>query len=167
MLVQPINNFYNIPFEQKRYIDKKTYEQLRKLLPKINKQTTYVENDFNYKSSFLKELHVDDFTLIDGRTLLKQVPKDEQIQKETLIKFGKTQLVIDNKSGEIIDYYKPILKSWNTVLKTVSKNIEFIFNHFDNTNMVKRTMLNSNGLTEKGLIKQKKLNEDFAKYTNL
>lgn len=78
MQVQIINNK---SFEQKRYLDKQTYGYLQELLPKINKQAVYVSNDTNYKSSFLKELQVDDFTLIDGRTLLKQVPQEEQLQK--------------------------------------------------------------------------------------
>lgn len=78
MKVPAINNSNNISFEQKIYLDKKTYGYLKDLLPRINKQTVYVSNDTNYKSSFLKELKVDDFTLIDGRSFLKQVPQNEQ-----------------------------------------------------------------------------------------
>lgn len=163
MQVQSITNTNVISFGQKRYLDKQTYGYLKKLLPEMNKQAVYVANDINYKSSFLKELKVDNFTLIDGRMLLKQVPKNEQLQKETLIEFGKTQLVINNKDGEIIDYTKSALTPWNALLKNVSKYIKFIAEHFDNTDLVKRTRLNSNGLTEEGLIKQNKLDEEFTK----
>lgn len=163
MQVQSITNTNVISSGQKRYLDKQTYGYLKKLLPEMNKQAVYVANDINYKSSFLKELKVDNFTLIDGRMLLKQVPKNEQLQKETLIEFGKTQLVINNKDGEIIDYTKSALTPWNALLKNVSKYIKFIAENFDNTNLVKRTRLNSNGLTEEGLIKQNKLDEEFTK----
>ena len=49
MKVPAINNSNNISFEQKRYLDKKTYGYLKDLLPRINKQTVYVSNDTNYK----------------------------------------------------------------------------------------------------------------------
>jgi len=163
MQVQPVNHSNNIIFGQKRYLDSQTYEYLKELLPRINKQAVYVSNDTNYKSSFLKELHVDDFTLIDGRTLLKRVPQDEQLQKETLIEVGKAQLVINNKNGEIIDEYKPIFESWHSLLDKLSKYLKLISENFENTALVKRTRLNSSGLTEKGRLKQNKLNEEFLK----
>lgn len=163
MQVQPINHSNNIIFGQKRYLDSQTYEYLKKLLPRINKQAVYVSNDTNYKSSFLKELHVDDFTLIDGRTLLKQVPQNEQLQKETLIEVGKAQLVINNRNGEIIDEYKPIFESWHSLLNKLSKYLKLISENFENTALVKRTRLNSSGLTEKGRIEKEKLDAQFAR----
>ena len=162
MQVQPINNS-NTSFGQKRYLDKKTYGYLCDLLPKMNKQTVYVSNDTNYKASFLKELKVDDFTLTDGRMFLKQMPENEQLQKQTLIDCGKSQLVINNNDGEIIDYYKPICTSWNKLLKKVSGYIKLIADNFENTALVKRTRLSSNGFTEEGQIKQTQLNDDFKK----
>ena len=167
MQVQPINCTNDMSFGQKRYLDKQTYGYLKELLPKMNKQAVYVSNDTSYKSSFLKELQVDDFTLIDGRTLLKQVPQEEQLQKETLIEYGKTQLVISNKDGEIIDNNKSIFTSWKNLLDKVGDYIKLIAENFDNTKLVKRTRLNSNGLTKEGRIKQDKLNEEFTRLENV
>lgn len=111
----------------------------------------------------MKELHVDDFTLIDGRTLLKQVPENEQLQKETLIEIGRTQLVINNSNGEIIEYNKPVLTLWSRLLGKVSYYIKLVSENFENTALVKRTRLNSNGLTEKGRIEKEKLDVEFAR----
>lgn len=163
MQVQSINNSNTILFGSKKYLDKQTYGYLKELLPRINKQAVYVSNDTNYKSSFLKELHVDDFTLIDGRTLLKQVPENEQLQKETLIEIGRTQLVINNSNGEIIEYNKPVLTLWSRLLGKVSYYIKLVSENFENTALVKRTRLNSNGLTEKGRIEKEKLDVEFAR----
>ena len=163
MQVHSINNQSETTFGQKRYLNKETYGYLRELLPRINKQAVYVSNDTNYKSSFLKALQVDNFTLTDGRTLLRQVPKNEQLQKETLIDYGSSQLVISNKDGEIIECDKPLLTSWNKLLGKVSEYIKLISENFENTELVKRVRLNSSGLTENGQIKQNKLNEEFAR----
>ena len=163
MQVKKITNTNSTSFGQKRCLDKKTYGYLKELLPKMNKQAVYVSNDTNYKSSFLKELQVDDFTLIDGRALLKQVSQEEQMQKETLIEYGKTQLVISNKDGEIIDANTSIFTSWKNLLSKVADYIKLITENFDNTKLVKKTRLNSSGLTEEGRIKQNKLNDKFAK----
>lgn len=163
MQIQAINNSNNISLGQKRYLDKQAYEALKDLLPRINKQTVYASNDICYKSSFLNELKVDNFTLIDGRLLLKQVPQSEQLQKETLVEIGKTQLVISNKDGEIIDHNKPVLLPWNRLLKKVSHYIKLISENFENTSLVKRKMLNYNGLTEKGLANMHNLDNEFAK----
>lgn len=163
MQVHSINHTNNTSFGQKRYLDKQTYGYLKELLPKMNKQAIYVSNDTNYKASYLKELKVDKFTLTDGRTLLKQVPQEEQLQKETLIEYGKTQLVINNKDGEIIDNNKPVLTSWKKLLGKVSEYMKLITENFDNTKMVKRTRLKLNGLTKEGRIKQNELDKEFAK----
>lgn len=163
MKVPAINNSNNISFEQKRYLDKKTYGYLKDLLPRINKQTVYVSNDTNYKSSFLKELKVDDFTLIDGRSFLKQVPQNEQLQHQTLIEVGKTQLVINNKDGEIIDNNKSVFISWNKILEKVSNYLKLILENFEKTALIKRIRLNSAGLTEKGIVKRNNLDNEFTR----
>ena len=123
----------------------------------------YVSNDTNYKSSFLKELKVDDFTLIDGRSFLKQVPQNEQWQHQTLIEVGKTQLVINNKDGEIIDNNKSVFISWNKILEKVSNYLKLILENFEKTALIKRIRLNSAGLTEKGIVKRNNLDNEFTR----
>lgn len=123
----------------------------------------YVSNDTNYKSSFLKELKVDDFTLIDGRSFLKQVPQNEQLQHQTLIEVGKTQLVINNKDGEIIDNNKSVFISWNKILEKVSNYLKLILENFEKTALIKRIRLNSAGLTEKGIVKRNNLDNEFTR----
>ena len=160
MQVQAVNTG-NPTFGKKRYLDKQTYGYLKEILPKINEQAVYVSNETNYKSSFLKELQVDDFILTDGRTLLKKVPENEQLQKETLIDCGSSRLVVSNKDGEIVCYSKPILTPWGKLMNKVSKYIKLISENFENRELVKRKRLNSNGFTEEGQIKQNKLNDEF------
>ena len=150
-------------FGQKRFIDKQSHNYLKGLLTKMNEQSVYVENENNFKSSFLKKLQVDSFTLTDGRCLIKRVPEEQQMQKETMLDVGKVQVVINNKNGEIIDYYKPVMTSWNKILNNISKYMKILSENFDNLDIVKRTRLNLNGLTETGLEKQKRLDEEFKK----
>ena len=159
MLVQPVNS---VSFGQ-RSISKKTFNQLGDILTKMNKQAVYVENDTNYKSSFLKELWYKDFILRDGRGLISPVAKENQMQKETLIDTCYTQVVIDNKTGEIINSNKSFIIPWNKLLKNIAENIEFIFKNFENTNLVKRIRLESSGLTPNGVKKQQKLEDEFKK----
>ena len=159
MLVQPVNS---VSFGQ-RSISKKTFNQLGDILTKMNKQAVYVENDTNYKSSFLKELWYKDFILRDGRGLISPVAKENQMQKETLIDTCYTQVVIDNKTGEIINSNKSFIIPWNKLLKNIAENIEFIFKNFENTNLVKRIRLGSSGLTPNGVKKQQKLEDEFKK----
>lgn len=56
--------------------------------------------------------------------------------------------------------------SWNKLLKKVSYYIKLISENFENTSLVKRTRLNDSGLTEKGRLKQNRLNEDFKRLEN-
>ena len=159
MLVQPVNS---VSFGQKS-ISKKTFNQLGDILTKMNKQAVYVENGTNYKSSFLKELWYKDFILKDGRGLIYTVAKEKQLQKETLIDTCYTQVVIDNKTGKIVNSSKPFIIPWNKLLKNIEENIEFISKNFENKNLVKRIRLESDGFTPNGAQKQKRLNDEFRK----
>ena len=49
------------------------------------------------------------------------------------------------------------------MLSKVADYIKLITENFDNTKLIKRTRLNSNGLTEEGRIEQNKLDEKFLK----
>lgn len=108
-------------------------------------------------------MKVDDFTLIDGRSFLKQVPQNEQLQHQTLIEVGRTQLVINNKDGEIIDNNKSVFISWNKILEKVSNYLKLILENFEKTALIKRIRLNSAGLTEKGIVKRNNLDNEFTR----
>ena len=55
------------------------------------------------------------------------------------------------------------MTSWNKILNNISKYMKILSENFDNLDIVKRTRLNLNGLTETGLEKQKRLDEEFKK----
>ena len=141
MKVQHIQQ--NINFEaKKRYIDTDAQYYLEKLLRKMDKEIEYNEFSFAHKKTTRLELfnHNKDkklAELIDGRDNYKKLPKDKDIFGTTFLTIGKTELSIDNKSGEILAYSKPFYKTWNNILKNI-RNTLLDFNNCYYTTFVKK-----------------------------
>lgn len=151
MKVQSIQNTPDFG-KTKRYITKQSLDDIEKLLFRMNQETKYQSNENYFTSTILKCLkHKDDVTFIDGRIYLSQVPKDKQMRGETLFTIGKTELVIDNKTGEITDYVKPFYVMWSRVMKKISQYLTSFQLNFDDSSVVEKRFLKIHGFTEKGL----------------
>ena len=136
------------------------YINMKKVITRMNKESRYANNEYSFEADVLKKLSAGNkgnganmrskAELIDGRCLLKNVADNEQMQKETLFNLGKTQLVIDNKTGRIIDYYKPFFKSWKKIFKDLDKYLNIFAQNFDNKEVVKQHRLSFSGFTKAG-----------------
>lgn len=151
-------------FSGRRFIDKQAYTNLADLLGKMNEKTAYVEDEFFYKSSFIKKLKIGDAFLVDTRGFIRQMPKDQQMHKETIFNTGKAQIIIKNKDGEVIGLDKPWYSSWNKIFKTFDEYLKSMLINFDNNAVVKQVRMNVSGLTDKGSQKQKELDSMLNKF---
>lgn len=143
----------SVSFDGKpRFLSKNGHENLKTILKNINAETTMKKNDFCWSSEFIKSVTLknENVKVTDGRMLLDKVPQEDQLIKESMIDVGKTELVIDNKSGEIIDYYKKFYTPWSKVLKKLEQGLETIKENLNNPEVVKKQWLGMSGFTSKG-----------------
>ena len=66
-------------------------------------------------------------------------------------------MVINNDTGEIIDYYKPFFTTWKSIMKKIDKYVQFFKENFDNRELVKERKLTTSGFTEEGYKKFQEL----------
>ena len=155
-----ISNIQSINFQSKqRFVTHDMKENIRFLLEKMNSETVYKSNTYYFESSVLKRLSnkKGNVEFIDGRIYLNKMQKEEQIKKETLFTINNIQLVINNETGEIIAYDKPLLVTWKKIMKKISENLEFFKNNFDNSDLVTKHRLTTQGFTEEGSEKIKEI----------
>lgn len=155
MKVQQIQPNINFESNKRRYIGSESHQQLEQILTKMNSETIYKSNDYSFESTRTKRLVLMNNTakkaeLIDTRSKLDKIPTENQMQGNTLLTIGKTELVIDNKSGEIIDYYKPFFTCWKNVLKKIQTTLGALNSSYNNSNIVKKHKLTVEGFTKKG-----------------
>ena len=134
-----------------RIITKPMFSNMKKVITRMNQESKYANNEYSFDADVLKKISIGNKAeLIDGRCLLKNVDDNEQMQKETLFNLGKTQLVIDNKTGKIIDYHKPFFKPWKKILKDLDKYLNIFANNFDNNDIVRQHRRSFSGFTKAG-----------------
>lgn len=154
MKIQQIQSNINFESNKRRYIGSESHQQLEQILTKMNSETIYKSNDYSFESTRTKRLslvnHTGKAELIDSRTKIGKIPTKKQMQGNTLLTIGKTELVIDNKSGEIIDYYKPFFTCWKNVIKKIQTTLGVINSSYNNSNIVKKHKLTISGFTPKG-----------------
>lgn len=157
MKVQQVQPNLNFEAKQKRFIDTDSRYYLEKLLRKMDEETVYKSNEYTFESSRLTRLTLcdtknicDKAELVDGRRFLDKVPEKNTLDKETCLTVGKTQLVINNRDGEIIDYYKPFFKSWKKVIKQAGNAITDFLTFYNKPEMVMKHYHGVKGFTSKG-----------------
>ena len=155
MKIQQIQSNINFERNNKHYINAESYKQLEQILHQMDNETVYKSNEYSFQSTKTTRLSLMDnktkkAELIDTRNKLDKIPTEKQMQGNTLLTIGKTELVIDNKSGEIIDYYKPFFTCWKNVLKKIQTTLGAINSSYNNSNIVKKHKLTVEGFTKKG-----------------
>ena len=137
-----------------RTITQPMLNNIKTVLTRMNEKTKYADDGYSFATEILKRLTIGDKAeFIDGRCFINKVAPDKQMQKHTLFTMGKTQLVINNKSGEIVDYYKPFYKPWKKVMKNLEKYLQIFSDNFDNPQIVTQHRLSFSGFTKAGLQK--------------
>lgn len=157
MKVQSIQPNINFESKKTRYIDIESHEQLVQILRKMDSETVYKSNDFSFSSTWTTRLELFNHVknekraeLIDTRKSMKKYPEGKDLFKETCLTIGKTQLVIDNKTGKIIDWYKPLLISWKNILNKINITLIAINASYHNPKIVKKHKFSIEGFTQKG-----------------
>ena len=131
---------------------------VKTLLTRMNSEAKYytIDNLF-FSSTVTKKLCIGkDIEFIDDRGLRRPVSKNNQMVKQTLFTIGKTELVIDNKTGEILDYNKPFFKSWKNIMKQISHYLKIFKENYENPDIVEVVDLSVNGMTSHGFSLYKK-----------
>ena len=144
----------NTSFEAKhRFLNKNQMADIKTLLTKMNEESVYSQTDnIFFASNITKKLCIGkDIEFIDDRMLTKPIPKDKQMFAQTLFTIGKTELVIDNKTGEILDYNKPFFKTWKNIMNQISHYLKMFNENYENPEIVKPVKFSINGMTEYGL----------------
>ena len=155
-----VNNIQSTSFDSKqRFITPEMKKDVTFLLDKMNEKTTYTSNGDFFRTSIFKAISdkKGNVQFQDGRIYFGDKLERKDLKGEVLFTIGKTELVIDNQTGEIIDYYKPFYTTWNRVMKKIGTHLKFFITNFDSNELVKHKTLHMPGLTEKGWEKFEKI----------
>ena len=155
MKIQKVQPNLNFEAQKRRFISLESHEQLKDILQKMNNEAQYKSNEYSFESDYITHLNLknDKVQLIDTRHYLKKQPENKQLIKETLFTIGKTELVISNKTGEIIDYYKPLFTRWSNIMKKIDNYLLEFNNNYHKQDVVSKSWFGIKGFTEKGLQK--------------
>lgn len=156
MRIQQVQS--DINFEAKRrFIDIESQEQLTQILRKMDKETEYKENECIFEHSKIIRLELfnhDKYEkiaeLVDARNNLKKLPEGKDIFGTTSLTIGKVQLAIDNKSGEILAWWKPFFSTWRGIMKKIDDVLTTINVSYNNPWQVKKNKFGIKGFTKKG-----------------
>lgn len=153
MQIQAIQNT-NIAFEKKaRVLRENQMDNLKELLTKMNAETKNEQTDVLFRTTITKKLSSPKtkVKLIDGRLIFNKTTPKRQMQGETILKLGKTELVINNKNGEVKVSHKDFFESWKNIFKKIDNALKIFNKHFDNPDIVNKSYLTIEGFTKKGI----------------
>ena len=88
--------------------------------------------------------------LVDARKNLKKLPEGKDMFGTTSLTIGKVQLAIDNKSGEILAWWKPFFSTWRGIMKKINDVLITINASYHNSWQVKKHKFGIEGFTKKG-----------------
>lgn len=120
------------------------------LLTRMNNETIVKDNGRTFSTTIIKEISGKKNRFIDTRMIFEKVADNKQMTGKTLFIMDKTQLVIDNSTGNIIDWKKPFLKCWGKVMKDFNKNLNFFRENYYNNFIIKKKPFTLEGYTQKG-----------------
>lgn len=157
MRVQQVQPYINFEAKKRRYIDLESQEQLTQILRKMDKETEYKENEYSFEHSKITRLELFNHDknekiaeLVDARKNLKKLPEGKDMFGTTSLTIGKVQLAIDNKSGEILAWWKPFFSTWRGIMKKINDVLITINASYHNSWQVKKHKFGIEGFTKKG-----------------
>lgn len=136
---------------KKRFITSQMHNNVEYLLTRMNGETKVESNAYRNRADFVKSIkYKNDAEFTDGRMIFKKVNPENQMVKESFLEFNKTSLVIDNKTGEIIDHTKPLFSRWSKIMKKAAKYLSLLKQNYDNSELVTKKWLQYKELTPEG-----------------
>lgn len=165
MKVQPIQSIQSNPnFEAKRrFIDIESQEQLTQILRKMDKDTFCKDNGATFESTkttrieLLDHNHNKKAELVDMRGNFKKLEEGRDMFKESLLTIGKTQVSIDNRTGEIKFWKKPFFSFWSSIMKNIKDTLIEINAMYHHPDYVQKHRLSIEGFTRNGYEKLQKI----------
>lgn len=159
----------NPTFEAKsRYISEEMSYNMNKLLRKMDADTLKTENKDFWRTKEVKSLTIpDEGSIKRGKFLVKRNEFEELIpygEDTTMLEIGKSRLIINNRTDEIIEHKKPFYVTWSHLLKKASGLIISALNNYHNVNICHRTVITREGLTKAGA---KKAEKEMRPFLNL
>ncbi len=144
----------NQTFQRKqRFLNQNQMKSLKTILTKMNAETKSSQNNEFFSVKIVKELVSTNSKtgLLDRRMLFNKIPSDKQMQGKTVLKTDKTNITINNESGEITNI--PLFKSWKNISKKIDETISFFFANYENPELVNKKHIELEGFTSFGLRK--------------
>ena len=87
----------------------------------------------------------------DKRYYMMPAPSDKQIVGSSELALGKINLLINNRTGEVIKCRKPFLTRWEKVLKKAESALKTFKEELDNSNVVEKQIVKVSGMTKDGI----------------
>lgn len=163
-----INSISNLNFDSKvkkaRYLSPYMRSSIEAILFKMNSATQKTTNGDHLLTKINTKVHLNhnEATFEDERRLKEILPFDKQMQGFSNLRIGKKTVIdIDNQTGEIIDYVKPVYQPFYFMLKKAERILATIRTNFNLPEVVQKEFLTINDLTPEG---QKKIQKFVLKY---
>ena len=148
MRIQHVQNINPTFSAKQRFIPSKTLTNMQNLLHKMNSETQYQDNGVGFTSKVMLMIFTDKKQAFsDRRYLLRH---SEKLSGTSMLELGKTELEINNQTGEIVKHNKPFYKTWKKVLNQATETISNLCDNFDNTNIVTKRFITISGFTQEG-----------------
>ena len=136
---------------KKRLITPQMHNDLQTILTRMNGEAKTNTSEYTFNSQILTGLSITEkASLYDERLYMAQVPAKKQMTRNVTVKLKKIILTIDNQSGEIINYKKPLFTTWSNVMKRLEKVFATFKEHYNDPNIVKKRKIEISGFTTKG-----------------
>lgn len=144
--IQSNQNFTGNP----HFISKEAHNDLAVVLENLNHRTVAKFNGGTFYSEIPNALKMNkDTTFYDKRLMI--APTNKQKVGESQLLIGNLDILINNKTGEIVKCHKPFFTRWKSVLKKVENTLKIFKEELDNPNVVKKHITRVCGLTKDGV----------------
>lgn len=158
MIIQQVqsNSFEAKP----KYIPQDLSENMGTLIRKMRAETKTSTTGDIWQSTHVRGVTVKDGGSIkDGKFLARRNEADELVpfgENFTMIEMGKSRLIINNQTRELVEHKKPFFTSWNSIYRKASLLILDALNHYSNPDFVQKIFIKKEGLTQSGAEKADK-----------
>ena len=146
--IQSNQNFTGRP----HFISNEAHKDLATVLVNLNRETVTNIKGNTFYSEIPNTLKIDkNITFYDKRYYMMPAPANKQIVGNSKLIIGRTDLLINNKTGEIVRYKKPFWASWKKVLRKAENALKTFNEELDNPKVVEKQVIKLAGLTKDGV----------------
>lgn len=134
------------------FISNNAHKDLATILVNLNRKTVTKFNGDFFHSEIPNTLRMGEkTTFYDKRYYMMPAPADKQIVGSSELALGKINLLINNRTGEVIKCKKPFLTRWKKVLKKAESALKTFKEELDNSNVVEKQIVKVSGMTKDGI----------------